>query len=227
MTNHQQKQLQIIQQIDDQVNAKALNFTTVPPVSNFDDDPRICLTSFHVPKPELKQIAKEIITQLKSIEPNFYYYDEDSLHMTIKNVRVISDPPTFDTTDIKKVEQVFSQIIPRHQKFNVYFFRLLLLPNNVSLIGTTDPELDEIIFDIDRELIKVGVPDDKKYTNDKYFFSNMTLARFETSTPTFEKKVQEISESINIQPYEVDTVSLVTGNAVFKKIKVINSWDLI
>ena len=31
-----------------------------------------------------------------------------------------------------------------NQAFKIYFYRLLLFPNNLALIGTTDPERDEM-----------------------------------------------------------------------------------
>lgn len=227
MTTHQQHQLQVIAKIDEQVSNQSLNFTTVSPVTDFESDTRMCLTSVHFPDVHLKTFAQEIISQLQSIEPDNYYYDNDSLHMTIKNVKVINDPPQFDAQDVTKVEQVFSKIVPQHKKFNVYFYRLLLLPNNVSLIGTTDPELDTIIFDLDEGLNNVGVPDDKKYTNDKHFFSNMTLARFDGASKKFSSKVAKISEQMSVHPYQVTDVSLVQCNAVFKKLQIINTWGLI
>jgi 2'-5' RNA ligase len=147
--------------------------------------------------------------------------------MTIKNVRVIADPPNFSTEDVRNVKNVFSEIIPKHKKFTVYFYRLLLFPNNLALMGTTDPELDDIILDIEAGLEKIHLSDDKVYTNSRYFFSNMTLARF--STPPshgFINKVRELSESIHFSPYCVDSVTLLSANAVMKKRTIFGTWNL-
>lgn len=146
--------------------------------------------------------------------------------MTIKNIRVINDPLHFTTDVISKAEKVFSKIIPIHQRLKVYFYRLLLFPNNLALIGTTDPELDEIVLDLDRKLNEEGIPDDKQYSNSQYFFSNMTLARFSKPSDEFRRRVGELSESILIEPYTVDSVTLLTCNAALKKRKIINTWDL-
>ena len=147
--------------------------------------------------------------------------------MSIKNVRVINDPPHFVDEDISRATQVFESVIPRHKKFNVYFYRLLLFPNNLALVGTTDPELDNIILDLDRELKKAGVPDDKVYISSQRFFSNTTLARF-NSAPTreFLKRVEELSKSISFEPYTVDSVTLLTCNAVFFDRNIIKTWEL-
>ena len=227
MTSHRQKQIEVIETIEKQVNDNTLNFSTVAPVSDFKNDPRICLTSVHLPRPDLLAfITDTIISPLRIIEPSYYYYPANSLHMTIKNVRVVNDPPHFTDTDITNAEKVFSEVIPNHKKFNVYFYRLFLLPNNLALFGTTDPELDEIIFDLDGKLLGAGIPDDKKYANSKYFFNNMTLARFGKASSTFINKVREISETLVFAPYTIDSVSLVSCNSVFEKQNSFHTWQL-
>jgi hypothetical protein len=213
MTSHQQKQIEVIETIEKQVNSDTLNFSTVAPVDDFENDPRICLTSVHFPEHELLvKITDTIISPLKIIEPSYYYYPADSLHMTIKNVKVVNDPPHFTDTDITNAEKIFSDVIPKHKKFNVYFYRLFLFPNNLALF--------------DGKLKDAKIPDDKKYTNAKYFFSNMTLARFEHASDAFKNTVKEISGTVILPPYEIDSVSLVTCNAVFAKRTIIRTWQL-
>lgn len=109
----------------------------------------------------------------------------------------------------------------------VYFYRLLLFPNNLALIGTTDKELDKIIFDLNQRLKEAGIPDDKQYINSKYFFSNMTLARFyKKVTPEFINKIKELSQRVNFKPYTVKSVSLITANAALKRLEVIKTCKL-
>lgn len=162
MTDHQLQQQQVINKIEEQVKTNSLNFSTVSPIEDYENDPRVCLTSVHLPHDELKQqVQKLLIEPLSKVAPNYYYYSSDSLHMTIKNIRVINNPPHFNEEGAKKAEEVFLKIIPKHKQFNIYFYRLLLFPNNLALIGTTDPELDNIILDLDNVLNEAGVPDDK------------------------------------------------------------------
>lgn len=228
MNNHQLQQQKVINKIEEQVKANLLNFSTVSPVEDYEKDPRICLTSVHLSNEELELQIKKLLTKpLHKIEPDFYYYTADSLHMTIKNIRVINNPPHFTAEDVEKARKVFSQIIPKHKQFNVYFYRLLLFPNNLALIGTTDSELDSIILNLDKELNKAGVTDDKVYVNSKYFFSNITLTRFNTPpSEEFKQKIQELSNSIKFKPYIVDSVTLLSCNAVFKNRKLIETWYL-
>lgn len=228
MTDHQQKQIEVIDRIERQVSDNNLQFSIVAPVENFKNDKRICLTSVHLPSKFLTtKVQQEIIQPLLAVAPSYYGYDSSSLHMTIKNIRVINDPPHFNTEDVAKAKEVFSNIIPKHSKFKVYFYRLLLFPNNLALIGTTDPELDNIIFDLDRNLKQNGIYDDKTYVNTKYFFSNMTLMRFSGQiSEEFKNKVKELSQKINYDPYTLDTVSLITANAVLANLQIIETWKL-
>ncbi len=227
MKTHQQQQIEVINQIEKQVKNRTLNFSTVSPVEDYDNDSRICLTSVHLPSQMLiVKIKESIINLLKEVEPDYYYYSDDSLHMTIKNIRVINDPPHFIQEDVLKAKKVFSEVMPKHKKFKVYFYRLLLFPANLALMGTTDPELDEIFLDLDRRLKAEGIPDDKKYSNPKHIFSNMTLARFSNPSDDFKHKVEKLSNNLAFEPYTVDSVTLLSCNAVFKKRKIISTWKL-
>lgn len=227
MTTHRLSQIEIINQIENQIKGNNLGFSTVSPVENFETDPRMCLTSVHLPSKDLILEIKELINSLKGISPEPYYYPDSSLHMTIKNIRVINSPPRFNEEDIEKAREVFSRLIPNHKKFNVYFFKLLLFPNNLALIGTTDPELDSIVLGLDKALGSIGLPDDKNYINSRYFFANITLARFsESISQEFADKVSELSANLKMDPYTIDSVSLVTSNAVLKRLRIIDTWQL-
>jgi hypothetical protein len=226
--DHQSKQKEIIDVVENQIKSNTLKSSVVIPVEDFENDSRICLTSVHLPdKQILSAVQKLVIEPLREIEPSYYYYPLDSLHLTIKNVRVINDPPHFSEEDVEKVKSVFSQIVPRHKQFRVYFYKLLLFPNNLALVATSDEELDNIVVDLDNALKKVNVPDDKKYVNSKYFFCNITLARFsKTPSEAFKRKIKEISESLSFKPYNIDSVTLVTANAVLKKLTKRGTWNL-
>lgn len=227
-TAHQKSQIKVIDLLEKQANDNSLKSSVVEPTENYDNDRRRCLTSVHLPNQDLiENIEESLIKPLHKISPSHYYYKPSSLHLTIKNVRVINDPPNFSDKDIATVKEVFNNVIPKYNCFRVYFYRLMLFPLNLALIGTTDPELDNIILNLDKSLKKAGVPDDKKYVNSKHFFCNMTLARF-NSPPTeqFKNKVKELSENINIKPYTINSVTLLTANAALKKQKILGVWSL-
>ncbi len=228
MKTHQDRQREVIAQIEKQIQDNALTFSTVAPVINFDQDDRICLTSVHFPSDVLKQkIIQSIQKPLQDKFPHHYYYPQESLHMTIKNIRVIQDPPSFTDADVSKVERVFTSVVPKHNVFKVYFYRFLLFPTNLALIGTTDPELDDLVLDLDRELKESGVADDKIYINRKYFFSNMTLVRFtKPIDASFQEEIVKLFSQLHFESYLVDSVSLIQGNASLHNKAIINTWML-
>jgi len=228
MTLHQIEQIKIIDGLEHSINQNAVTSTTVAPVEDFVHDNRICLTVVHFPRPDLtNSIINDIIAPLQQIEPSFHYYDTTSLHITVKNIRTIEFPPLFTDQDVIKAQAVLSSTIPGHQKFNVFFNRLLLFPHSISLVGTTDPELDPLVIDLDNALKTAGLPDNKTYVNNSHFFCNMTLARFgKAPSESFKEKIVSLSKHINLDPYCVDDVSLITANAVLTTQKVINTWKL-
>lgn len=228
VTGHQRAQIELINMIEVQANTNSMRFSTVDPVDDYRNDSRIALTSVHFPEADLiKFINGNILDPLKKCSPNHYYYPTSSLHLTIKNVRMVCDPPDFDAGDVLKVKKVFTKTIPRHKKFKTYFYRLLLFPANLALVGTTDPELDFIHLDLDKELKKVGVPDNKRYLNAHYFFCNMTLVRFTSPiTQDYKEKINELSHSIYIDPYEVNSVTLLSCNAAMNKQQIFGTWKL-
>ena len=228
LTSHQLKQQGIVDAIVQQISTNSLRFSTVSPVEDYLHDSRTCLTSVHLPhKDFLENINTQIVEPLRKVEPSLYYYPTNCLHMTIKTVRVVNNPPHFSEEDVHTALRVFDEIVPQHSKFNVYFYRLLLFPNNLALIGTTDEELDHIILDLDERLTTENIPDDNKYINTKYFFCNMTLARFnETPSKSFTQKVQELSNSLKFAPYQIDSVTLLTCNAVLENKRTLGTWKL-
>jgi len=228
MTTHQQKQIEIITQIEKQIRTDSLKSSAVIPVENFDEDTRMCLTSVHFPHQSfVNSIYTSITKPLQKLFSKAYYYSPSSLHLTIKNIRVINDPPHFTDHDVNTVKKVCEKVVPSHKQFSVYPYRLLLFKNNLALMSTTNEELDTIILELDKELNKAHIPDDKHYINSRYFFSNMTLARFSTPPPQeFVDRVHEISAMLKIPIYTVNSVSLITGNAVMKKRLLHGTWFL-
>jgi len=107
-TIHQKKQIKIINKIEKQVNENSLGFSTVPPVKNYESDKRICLTSVHFPNEKLVTQLINSVKPIKSIAPEHYYYHPSSIHLTVKNIRIISNPPSFNKTDVNKVTQIFT-----------------------------------------------------------------------------------------------------------------------
>ncbi|MCC6711486.1 MAG: hypothetical protein IT416_04020 [Candidatus Pacebacteria bacterium] len=227
-TAHQKKQLEVISQLELSLTKDKLDFTVVEPVADFVNDQRLALTSVHFPNQDfINKIQQTVIEPLRVIQPEHFYYSAEFMHMTVKNVKTINDPPLFDQRVITTTKQVFDQVVPQHQAFNAYYYRLLLFPYNLALIGTTDQELDELVSDLDTSLNQAGVPDNKKYLNDRYFFSNVTLARFNRPVnQEFRAKVAELSASFRPFSYRLDSLTLLTCNAVMNQRRDISTYQL-
>jgi hypothetical protein len=227
-TDHQKHQLKVIDDIEQSLLNNQQSFSVVEPVDDFFNDSRMALTAVHFPKASfLKKIRDEVLEPLKKISPNHFYYPDEFIHMTVKNIKTIGDPPSFSEKEVEITKDVFEQVIPKYKPFKAYYYRLFLFKHNLALMGTTDPDLDNIILELDKSLSEVGVPDDKVYLNDKYFFSNVTLIRFnEPITNEFKEKVVELSKNLKPFSYEIDSVTLLTCNAVMNKRTDVKTWEL-
>ncbi len=230
MNDYITEQKAIIQQMKDDMQQAQNQLSIVEIKSDYENDDAISLTSVvFVPQNIALEISKQIIEPLKVIEPHHFYYSEDLLHITIKNIRKMHKPPRFTDSDIVKVNKLFNQIIPKFKSFNFHLEGLLLFPTSVSLIGYCNETFRELIQALDNGLKDIGLPDDKKYISDSVFFGNITFCRF-TQKPSldFENKVKEL-ENVGIGEIPVSEINLVTCNAVChsKSRKIIASYKLI
>lgn len=223
---HQKEQIKIIHKIEKLF--KQNKISVVSKVKNYEKDPRICLTSVHFPSKRLtKIISQKIIKPLRKLDKNVFYYPIDSLHLTIKNIRTINNPPDFKKNDLLTAKEVFSKVIPKHYKFKIHYYKLIIYANSLSLVCTTDPELDLIFLKLDRALNKADLPDNKFYANKKYFISNMTLARFYNSPSLeFRNAVKNLSKIRLFNNYTIDSVTLLTANAAMNNRQIIGKWSL-
>lgn len=178
-------------------------------------DTALCLTCVTFPPATLASaICKNLITPLQCLDPQQYYYGRRSLHVTIKNVRSISDPPNFTSDEVRRACRVLSEVVPRFPPFDVYFEELHAFPNSIALVGFTGRVLGDLIHDLDLALRNAGIPDDKHYVSDTVFFATMTLCRFCT-TPKREllEGVGRISAGLRAR-MTISLVSLEMCNAV-------------
>jgi hypothetical protein len=228
VTEFQQKQKEVIAKIEEKINNNVIDFSTVSPVQDWETDNRICLTGVHMLNGFIRsQIAEKVIKPLWEISPEHYYYPNDALHATIKNIRVINNPPRFNNNDIQNSKEVFARVVPTHQTFQAFFYRLMIFPGNLSLVGTSEEELNNLILDLEQNLKAKGIMDDKTYVDQKTFFVNITVARFTKAvSQDFKQAVDELNKSLAFANYVFDSVTLLTCNAVFEKRNIIGVWNL-
>lgn len=228
MNVYSQLQLKLIQDIEEKFKKGESPSTIVEPVADYVNDDRICLTSLsYLPEKIVEKIQSDIINPLKTLDSRQYFYNSGSIHITVQNIRTISDPPLFTTDDIEKTREVFKRIIPNHPKIRVTLKRLFELPTSFGLCAFTDQSWEELVMDLRNELVRVGVPDNKIYSPGPVL-ANATFCRY-TTTPnsTFMQKIKELKD-IEIGSFEFSSVKLVTTNAVDipEKTTIIDEFEL-
>jgi 2'-5' RNA ligase len=215
MTDYRTQQKQIIDQLRLGAGQPGTKATVVPIKPDYRNDPAIALTSVvFVPEALGRAIAEHIVDPLKAIEPGHYYYPLDSLHLTVKNVRSVHNPPRFSAADVKKVDRLFAKIIPQHRSFTVRLEELVPFSTSLSLIAYSGEPLHRLVQALDAGLDHIGLPDDKRYVSKEVIFGNVTLCRY--VQPPSERFLEAVTESAHGFRAElrIKRVHLITCNAV-------------
>jgi len=213
--NYFQKQKQLVEEMNLSLAKGVVRSSVVEMQSEYEHDDQTCLTSLvFIPQDIAHKITKIIIEPLKQLEPEYFYYPAESMHLTIKSIRTIHKPPLFTEDDVAKVDILFKKIIPKFKSFSFQLEDLVKFPTSLSLMGYCDDTLQKLVKELDAGLKQIGVPDDKKYFSDEIFFGNITLCRF-THQPSeaFIKKIEEL-KNIKIGQFVIDKINLITCNVV-------------
>ena len=167
-----------------------------------------------VPTDLAREIYRAVIAPLKAIEPEHYFYAPDSMHLTIKNIRSVHNPPQFTGADIKKVDRLFARVVPQHRPFGVQLEELVPFTTSLSLIAYSDERLHQLVQTLDSGLSDIGLPDDKRYVSKEVIFGNVTLCRY--MQPPSERFLHAVARRTHAFTAElkIKTVHLITCNAV-------------
>jgi 2'-5' RNA ligase len=180
--SYRDRQRQLIDSVRADVSAVREKASVVPIQADYAADGGRCLTSVRfVPTQASAFLQTNIQQVLAQAEPFHYYNPPESMHITIKNIRVAHDPPLFDEADIANVHACFAAVLPGHRRFSFSFEELVVFPNSISLVGYSDESLRGLVQDLDAGLHGIGLADDKRYLSDEVFFGNITLCRFTQS----------------------------------------------
>jgi len=213
--NYTLKQKELVKELEssfDQGNHKS---TVVNMQNDYSNDGQICLTSVaFIPSQISKKITEDIIEPLRKIEPEHYFYPPEAMHLTIKNIRTIHNPPLFDKEDINKVNELFGKIIPKLPSFESNIEDVLLFPTSISMMAYSSDLHQKLVLALDKGLKEIGVPDDKKYFSDSIFWGNITICRF-TKKPSnkFIETVKKL-RNFKIGKFKIEKISLITSNVV-------------
>ena len=188
--------------------------TIVPMNADFAGDSEMALTAVsYLPKEVSQTITTMMIEPLRSIEPSFYYYPIESMHLTVQNVRVIHDPPRFTAQDIDIARGVFRRAAMNATPFEFILQGILMMPTSVSIIALGTPKYDMFVKRLRSDLRTAGVPDDKTYFTDERVFANITMCRYTHAPSNKFLNMLHTFHDTYIGPMTVRETSLVIMNA--------------
>lgn len=172
---------------------------------------------FAFPPPEIVIKIKAVQDQLLDADPRQFAIPPHALHLTLKNIRTIADPPNYSTEDLLKVKSLLSDVIPQHTIFPARGEGFLLSPSSIAIPIYTSEVLRDLALSLDERLKEIGVPDDKQYASSSIIFSNITIIRF-TQPPSvrFYRQLEEIGD-ISLPPFEVKEARLISSNLAFSR----------
>lgn len=225
MASYQDQQRELFNKLE-QGGASA---SVVEMVDDYTDDVRMCFTSVVFLSDEIRfSVIERLIEPLREADVRQYFYLPESLHITIQNIREVSDPPKFTKKDITIVQNIFREVIPRHKCFSFDLQGLFMMPTSLSVRAFSDERLKKLVIDLRHSLELAGVADDKQYASNDVVFGNCTICRFtEKPNSVFSSRIQDLKQ-IKIGTLEVDRVSLITTNTACHsgKTKIIEQFAL-
>lgn len=214
MTPFQQKQLDLMRQMESSLASGSRASTIVPLQADYATDTQMCLSvNSFVPSTIAAAIQAKLIEPLRQIDPAQYYYPNESLHITFHSVRIIHDPPTYTDQDIKTSHRLLTKFIPLEQPFPFILHGILSMPTSVSVIALIIPEYNRFIRKLRHLFVDSGIPDDKKYFSDEIVFANTTICRY-THKPSSEfLEKLKVLKDMYVGEFVAKDVSLVETNA--------------
>jgi 2'-5' RNA ligase len=189
--------------------------TSVVPMSrDYARDESRCLTSLQFIPAEIGSRIVDFTAQLQAADSSHYYYPLESLHMTVQNIRVLSNPPTFQQEDIARAKNVFAQVLGGRAQDEVRAERLLLLPTSLCVSLFFGEHLANMIKDLRHALDAAGLKDDKLYISDDVILGNITICRFQAPPNHAFIELVRQNKEIAFGEFPINKVSLVTTGAI-------------
>ena len=191
--------------------------TLVPFRDDYASEPGRCLTTLcFLPASVASAVRDRIVAPLRDVAPRHYWLDTDSLHCTVKNVRVVSDPPSFGEAEIARVDAMLREVVARHEPFEIPFEQVVAFERSISIVGYPGERMVALVEDVDRGLSEIGLPDDKSYVAD-VVLANITICRF-VARPEDELllRLAAADRDGRFEPFAVpvERFVLLSGNAV-------------
>jgi len=215
MTPFQQRQLVLMRQMEASLASGSRASTIVPFQQDYISDTQLALSvNTMLPLEIAKTIQTKLIQPLKTINPTYYYYPNDALHITLHSIRIIHDPPSYTPRDIDTSKQLLRRLIPLQRPFPFVLYGVMSLPTSAAVIALITPEYDRFIRSLRQTFIAAGIPDDKTYFTDEMVFANSTICRYtHPPSPEFLEQLKTLND-VSIGQFVATDVKLMEMNAV-------------
>ncbi|HEY9758596.1 MAG TPA: hypothetical protein V6C97_25750 [Oculatellaceae cyanobacterium] len=187
----------------------------IPIAENFADDNRTSLAAIKfLPQSLSEKIWRELSSPLQDLDGHQFFFAQESLHMTVQNVRKVSDVLNFGSKEIGSACAVLRKSAQQFGTFKFSLEGLMIMPGSVAIRAIAEPRFGEFSRFVRDELKRAGVADDKPYIDDDVIFGNITFCRF-TKEPSvsFRAKLRELKAQ-TFGTVEIDSFALATTNAI-------------
>jgi hypothetical protein len=208
------KQLQLFEELEARAAAGAFG-SFIPMTSDFANDNRISLAAIKfLPRALSDLIERELSQPLLATDERQFFFANQSLHMTVQNVRKISDHATFGAKEIEAARLAFQKVATSFSPFEFSLEGFLVMPASVAIRAIAEPKFAEFSRAIRDELRASGVADDKPYIDDDIVFGNITFCRY-TAPPTekFTAKINQL-RNVKLGPLVIDSFELLSTNSI-------------
>lgn len=213
--SYQNQQRVLFDLVEDQFRRGIKPTSIVKPVENYALDNRFYLTSVSfLLEPLQETILKEIIELLKEADPNQYYYLKKSLHITIFNVYMPNHIDLVTVDKLNKIRAIFKKVLSKHPPIEFELRGLFELPSSIGIRCYCNENLRNVIQDLEKELAKINIKNEKRLASEEIFFGNVTIARFVTKPNAAFKKVVKKLKHTSFGTFTAESVSLIKSNAV-------------
>jgi len=209
-----QKQLAAMAELERMANSDRSLKSVVEMRNDYVQDMRLCLTMVaFIPEAIASRIEAELIEPLRDLDSTQYFYPPRSLHLTIQNVRTISDPPTFNERDIYKIINTVSDVFDKTTTLSFELNGLLRLRTSLAVRAFAEANLLTLCRELRRRLAQAGYPDNKDYVSEDVVFGNITICRYtHEPNPEFVRAFDHLSNFSG--ELAVSEVSLISTNAI-------------
>jgi hypothetical protein len=208
------KQIKLFEELEAKAAAGAFG-AFIPMTSDFANDNRISLAAIKFLPKELSDLIEvELSDPLFALDERQFFFAHESLHMTVQNVRKISDQATFGEREIEAARLAFQNVAAEFSPFEFSLEGLLVMPASVAIRAIAEPRFAEFSRAIRDQLRVAGVADDKPYINNDIVFGNITFCRY-TAPPTekFTAGVEQL-RGVSLGTLKIDSFELLSTNSV-------------